>query len=894
MSSSIFTPEWNVLNTEERAQYFRDLVFGVELFVVCLDDEPDILELTKHEIQRLGLSVFSTSSHKDAFDFIQNNSQRVVLILSDYMMPEVNGIEFRKSILKIAPEIPFAIISGYVDREMALSGIENKIAAFAEKPLSNEMLIKLICRESELRIQNIKDDRELVKGFTDEATRLIEQIEELILELDEDPTKHEHVSAIFAMAHTIKGTSGFFTPNTLSKFVHFFEDTIKAVQSGEKSLSPLLITSWLKSCDIIKEFISEHITGNYAKRDLQELIQSIATQQAAAQDTFKKELKSNTKIDTNNTVHTKKPNDIKVSIELLNEFMAISGEMTVVRNMINKVVRSIEKQYSSDKDVLQLSDLLEELHKINGQVQNKITDLRKVPVKNILKPIHRIFRDTSRALEKEAQLVVHGEELCVDTSIAEVLSDSFAHLIRNSLDHGLELPAQREADGKSRKGQVDIFNRVIDDNIVVEITDDGRGINVEAVKSKAVQSGLCTSEEVEKLTESEIYLKIFEPGFSTAQKVTDVSGRGVGMSAVKEAVEAIGGKIHITSQMGFGTSFTLIMPIPKSVLITNCLFVSSGPKQTGIQQEHIRRVVQVQEQNFSEYLMEIEGGYVFKLEDQLLPLIDLNQIFNFSENIQFEEHFHVLILKTKSCEFALKVEKVFDLEDSVVKALQLGSIKTLGIYLGGTFLSDGSVGLILNIEGIAQKYKLNQSQNKNKSDEKLEFFTESKKLSEYVLFELDLEGVFAVRKDEIFRFEEIYLNKLQNNCGLLSCSYREKILNLIDIHHVIGKNLNLETKSFDYDPMNVLVMQNEPLFIGFQVKRILDMITTDREIEQGLHQERGISGHLLIDDKAITVLNTQEIIDSYKDLFKQERDKNKQESALENKETPSDNEDQAA
>jgi len=864
VNSSLLNNQWLKLSVDDKKEALLQYLGGIQPQIIFLDDETDIIEVMSEKINNLGFTVLGTSDPNVAINHIKKSRSAICLIISDFKMPSMDGFDFRQKVQKIAPDIPFIILSGFVDRELALKGLELKIAAFVEKPINDDILFQTIAKECSPRLLAIKEEQELLKGFTDDAGNLIEQVEELVLELEETPNDHELVSKVFGMIHTIKGSSGFFEPRTLHTFAHKFEDTLKEVQSGSKTLTPSIISMWLQSCDILKNLIEEFRTGKHNEYNLEELT-SLFRSDAGLTTTTPSKNNVDSAMPTSSK--NKGPQELKISVTLLDEFMQISGEMTVIRNMINKIVRSIEKQYPADRDVALLSELLGELHKVNGSVQSKITEIRKVPVKSVVKPLVRIVRDTSQSLKKEVDLKLDGEEIRIDTSVAEVLSNSLIHLIRNSLDHGIETPEERRQNGKSPKGEVKIGTKIQGETILIEIEDDGKGINPDAIRKKLVNNGTHTLDQVHKMSIPELYQMIFSAGFSTAQQITDLSGRGVGMSMVKDVVETIGGKIIIDSQINRGTKFTLNIPIPKSVLITNCLFVTSQNMQFGVPQDQINRVVKIEEAKQRGFIDFVEGAKIFRVDEELYPIIYLKNILNgkfktFSCDDSEADSGYLVVLTANHTTFCLAVDSVMDVEDTVVKTITAGQIKNLGVYMGATFLGDGSIGLILDVNGLAQSAGIlidqvrtkQKSKNKNKETEIKSELERAFSLN-VVLCSISGQTQYAVPQTDIFRLEEFNSSHIQRNGQFLVMPYRNKMLTFVDFQKFILNPDDFSPNILSADQtLPTLVIQYKSGYIGLVVHKVLDLVTCFTPPEEGTLRQPGCKGWLMMGDNKSSVL----------------------------------------
>lgn len=871
VNSEVFSSHWSKMSAKDRKNSLAQTVGGVDLYIVYLDDEKDILEIVSEKLKEQGFNAFGTTDPVAALDFVKKNRSKIAMVISDFKMPTMDGFAFRQQVQQFASDLPFTILSAYVDREMALRGLELKIAAFLEKPVRDEELQSHLIKECTPRILAIKEELELLRGFTDDAANLIEQVEESVLELEENPHDLESVSKVFGMIHTIKGSSGFFEPRTLHTFAHRLEDSLKEIQSGSKALTPAVISIWLQSCDILKTLIEEFKSGKHTDYDLNDLIK-IFNHAPITSD----EVSSTPKAGPGNSsadIHSpaaqkqKGPQELKVSVTLLDEFMQISGEMTVIRNMINKIVRSIEKQYPSDKDVSLLGELLGELHKVNGSVQSKITEIRKVPVKSVIKPLGRIIRDTSQVLKKDVEFKMLGEEIRIDTSVAEVLSNSLIHLVRNSMDHGIEGPEERSKAGKIARGELKISTKIYGESILVEIEDDGKGINPDVIRKKLISNGTHTLDQVHRMSVSDLYQMIFSAGFSTAQQITDISGRGVGMSMVKDVVEAIGGRISIDSQLGKGTKFTLDIPIPKSVLITNCLFVTSLNMQFGVPQDQIKRIINVEEAKNRGYIDSLEGAKILRVDEELLPIVSLENVLcgNFKTCPQTFEEGYLVILSASNQSFCLWVDAVWDVEDTVVKAISAGQIKNLGLYTGATFVGDGSIGLILNVEGIAQKTGVGLEQTPKQlltqnSQEKAENLNSIYTIN-VVLCELENQGLYAIPQQSIFRLEEFNSKNLQPHGNYIVAPYRNRMITFVDLNEFIQDPSTFNPDLSEARTIPTLVLQHQSGFVGLIVGKVIDLVTTHTPPEHGTTKLPGSNGWLILGERSVMLVNIEELLE---------------------------------
>lgn len=831
-----------------------ELTFGEKATLFIVDDEPDLLELITDDLIKLPFNIVTFTDPNKLIEQFTIQQTKVVVVISDYRMPQMNGLDLRKEINKINSKSIYVIVSGNVDTESALKGIEYKISCFLNKPFQIDEFVARIYDELVLKIQEKIDEKELLVGFVSDAENLIDQADQLILDLEDNPNNKEILNNIFGVAHTIKGSSAFFEPKSLHRFVHAVEDRLKIEQKSSHGANQEFIDFLFFSFDQIKLLLKEFKAGIFIINPDQ-LIENLNTKK-------NRETKNNNNSTALQDIQIKKNEDIKVEIKILDEFLTTSGEMTVIRNMINKSVQSLEKKFTGERDVHILAELLEELNKINGHLQNRITEIRKISIKNVIKSLPRAVRDITKQLGKKADLQITGDDLRVDTSIAEVLSSSLIHMIRNSLDHGLETPEERVKLGKNPQGNIQIKSFQKDELIYIELIDDGKGINTEAVKKRALANNLFNQDQLAKMNSEQIHLLIFESGFSTAEKITDLSGRGVGMSMVKASVESVGGHIRIASQTGKGTQFTLVLPVPKSVLIKNCLFIESDKKQYGLIQDEVQRIIKIDENNYSENIQQLEGATVISINSILYPLVDFRDILKDQLSSIYEKNFTLILLKDSShrC-FAIKVDQIIDFEDTVIK--QLPEIfKRSKIYSGATFMNDGTVGLVLSTDGISEKYfKITNNIEQTKQFEAHVNTEQATQLKQYIIFESGDSGVFAIDRKEIYRIENISFNELSVSSQNYVKPYRGKMMTCFMMDDLIHGVSMKAVKKSDQQQYPVLVVESQGRFIGLFIKNINDIVETNSELHSTAMPIKGIDGNMIISNRIVSKLNLKEILD---------------------------------
>jgi len=834
--------------------------------ILCVDDEDDFLNLLEDTVKSFHFNALRASTGAEALEILKSKSNEIVLIISDVQMPQMDGFELRKKCLEANKDIPFVILSGYVSREDTMKAFELKIARFLDKPIDLATLEVIIREVAAERIAAMKEERELLEGFVADAEMLLEEFESILLSMEGGNSSPEAINRVFAIAHTIKGSSGFFKPDTIHRFTHKFEDFLSPYKRDNRDLDSGAIGVCLKSMDVIKSLLQAMVDGRVSEYSLEELVKAfeVKTQNdRSLKDSSEEQGQQHPK---GKAVEAKAREEVRVGVDLLDQFMEISGEITVIRNVINKQVRKIEKEFAGNRDVALLTTMIDEMLKINGSLQDKVVELRKVQLKNVVRPLHRTVRDLSDSLKKEIHLEIDGETLKVDTAIAEVLGSSLIHMVRNSADHGIEMPTDREKAGKNKHGTIKITARQVSDQIVVELADDGKGLNRDLIRKKIVEKGMKKDEEALKMPDSEIFSMIFESGFSTAAKITDVSGRGVGMDMVKKSIQKIGGKIDIHSSEGKGTRFVFSLPVPKSVTIVSSLLVRATDGIYSLPQDSILKVMSLNAFESSENseekwaIRKLAGAHILEISGKIYPLIDLGKSFHHEEGqrnraLMVEQASgYLVILNSNGYEYGIKVDEVLDLEDSVVK--KLGKhLKELSFFAGATFLGENEVGLVLDLTGLAESHGLKTGSRSVAKQEVKEHVNSGFSSQEVLLLDIAVPGVWGVPLNQVGRLEKFKISDMQFSGEQSLMIYRGKTMPL----HCLGYLLRYrESACFrSADPsseVTVIVVEKGNQSVGLIVKEVIDLARTTTAIEPLMEERKGVLGATIINDQTVTMV----------------------------------------
>ena len=383
---------------------------------------------------------------------------------------------------------------------------------------------------------------------------------------------------------------------------------------------------------------------------------------------------------------------IRVDVDRLDNLLNQVGELVFERNRLIDMVKKLSSGDGSEGHGQRgdkLGAISDDLNFITGQLQMSVLKMRMIPIGRVFNKFPRVVRDLSRKIEKEVELIISGEETELDKSVIEELGDPLTHIVRNSIDHGLETPEEREALGKPRKGRIWLTASQEGSFIIISIKDDGRGINLEAVKKKALEKGIVSADKLKTLTNSEIINFIFAPGFSTAKVVTDVSGRGVGMDVVRTNIKKINGSIDVKSVPGQGTE--MILKLPLTLAIIQSLLVTVGQERFAIP---LAVVVETLKINKSE-IKTIERQEVLKLRNEVLSLLRMADFYKVETSKELENPY-IVIVKAAERKLGLIVDTLLGQEEIVIKPLGELLKDTKGIS-GATIMGDGLVTLIVDI-----------------------------------------------------------------------------------------------------------------------------------------------------------------------------------------------------
>ncbi|MEW6193535.1 MAG: chemotaxis protein CheA [Bacteroidota bacterium] len=564
--------------------------------------------------------------------------------------------------------------------------------------------------------------KEIVDSFLLETKEILEKLDVDLMELEKRPEDLGLLNQIFRSFHTIKGTSGFLGLEKLPEVTHKCEDILNKLRKGEIKLNSSLMDGIILGYDTIKELLSviendknEDVNVDGVITQLVNLLESInpANEQeknspVVVENLPINEAKNNVKIpDTgkdsalsksNNNETKKADNTIRVDVDRLDALLNIASEIVLGRNRLAQLNSQFALEYEGTPFSKDLADATKQIDLMTTELQLVVMKLRMIKIGKVFNRFPRVVRDMCKELNKEVELVIHGEDTEVDKNLIEEINDPLVHLIRNSIDHGIEKPESRIEKGKSRKGTVVISAEHEGNNIVIKVVDDGKGIDPEIIKEKAIAKGFLSREKAKELTKQETYNLIFHPGFSTAEVVTNVSGRGVGMDVVKTNVSKLRGTIAVDSEVGKGT--TILLRLPLTLAIISGMIVKAHGQTLVIPLHSVIEVLRVNR----DQVETIRGKEVINLRDSILPIISLEDLITSNGNGHKNDKKWQYIVEVGIAEkrFGIKVDELVGQQEVVIKTLgdYLGKINGIA---GSTIMGDGTVIIILDINELFNK-----------------------------------------------------------------------------------------------------------------------------------------------------------------------------------------------
>lgn len=567
---------------------------------------------------------------------------------------------------------------------------------------------------------------ELLESFIVETNEIYEKLGPDLLELEKNPTDKELHNRIFRAVHTVKGTSGFLGLDQMTELAHVFEDVLNKIRKGELEVTRHRMDVMFDAFDVLKELLARVESRNAEPMPLEEITARLVviTTDAGAGEAAPAVSAPPAPVsaaetpltDARESDHTpaaqepehadakQKPADgtphpatarlaestIRVDVARLDELMNLVGELVLGRNRLSQINFKMNESLEGNPLVKDLADTSSQVDLITTELQMAVMKTRMVQIAKVFNKLPRLVRDLSRELGKNIELEMYGEETELDKSIIEEINDPLVHILRNAADHGVEMPDERVKKGKSATGKIIVKADHEGNHIVISIADDGKGIDPERIKAKAVEKGVITQAQAEDMSKREILNLIFAPGFSTAEKVSAVSGRGVGMDVVKTNITKLKGIVDIESETGQGS--TIIIKLPLTLAIIQGLLVQSHGEAFAVPLNSVLEVVRVRKED----IKTVKGYEVITLRDSVLSLARLGQIFSVDHQVPKSDWLYIVVVGLAEQRLGIIVDSLLGQREVVIKSLgdYLGTIDGIA---GSTILGDGKVIMILDV-----------------------------------------------------------------------------------------------------------------------------------------------------------------------------------------------------
>jgi two-component system chemotaxis sensor kinase CheA len=720
---------------------------------------------------------------------------------------------------------------------------------------------------------------DLLKEFLTETSESLDVVDVELVRFEQEPNNADILGRIFRLVHTIKGTCGFIGLPRLEALAHAAETVMGKFRDGA-SVTPEAVSLVLVTIDRLKEILAEleatqsepagsdgdlivqleqmaidggaapalpkeEITvGTLAPQVLERQLRpgevSLDDLERAFRDTpgpegeTKEDRAGDRRIGERRDGPVANGQTLRVSVDTVERLMTMVSELVLTRNQLLEIVR---RHSESEFKVP-----LQRLSNVTAELQEGVMKTRMQPIGNAWAKLPRIVRDLAHELGKEIELEMQGAETELDRQVLDIIRDPLTHMVRNSADHGLETPAERRAAGKPAKGTIRLSAYQASGQIVIEIADDGRGLNSEKIRRRAVEVGLLGAGD--QLSDAQLQKLIFAPGFTTAEKVTNVSGRGVGMDVVKTNIDQIGGTIDLRSVSGRGSTFSI--KIPLTLAIVPALVVESHGERFAIPQVAVVELVH-RGAGSANNVEKINNALVLRLRDKLLPLLSLGQMLKLPKAASANGESFVVVMQVGTSTFGIVVDDVLHTEEIVVKPVAscLRNIKVLG---GNTILGDGSVIMILDPNGIADTIGASREERiiddigaKEVVDE-----DESLKPVSLLVFRSGTSAMKAVPLSLVTRLEEIDARKIERSSGRPMVQYRGGLMPLVAADETV--------KLREEGMQPLLVFTDGGRSVGLIVDEIVDIVEDRLEIKVG-SEAPGVLGSAIVRDTATEILD---------------------------------------
>lgn len=735
--------------------------------------------------------------------------------------------------------------------------------------------------------------RQPLEQYLLESYEHADQLDQDLISLESEPNNAELLNRITGTLHTLKSSSGMMGFSATEAAAHEGENLLSGLAEGELDLSAGTTTALLSLVDVLRQALVEiETSGNEQGIDYAPLLETLKrlqgsdgldqpSQQEVATPSPATE-PAETAVETPTPAPAQSPaqvaNDptppetsesappatrspsvadtsIRVDVRLLDMLMDQVGELVLARNRI--------MQFGKHQDDRQILAAYQRLDLITSELQEGVMKTRMQPIGTIWNKFPRVVRDLARGCGKQVQLIMEGEETELDRTLIEAIRDPLTHLVRNAVDHGLESPEDRRQAGKPETGS--LFLRAYHEGgqVNIEITDDGGGIDPQRIAKRALERNLISPQQADQMNDRDVLNLIFTAGFSTAEKVTNVSGRGVGMDVVRNNIEKINGAIDIQSKVGTGT--TIRVKIPLTLAIVPALIVRCDGDRYAIPQTSLIELVRLEGEDAVTKVETIQGAPVYRLRGKLLPLVYLHKELDVDPPAQLDQDasanqvVNIVVLQADERQFGLVVEQVLDTEEIVVKPL---GKQEVAVFAGATIMGDGTVALILDVLGLAQRANVVSERRDSLQTETTTLDADAAaNYQTLLLFESSTGARMAIPLSRVTRLEKFAATHVERSGLCEVVQYWGQAMPLIDVADCLSGNTDsaAQQATGEAHDREVVVLTIENRSIGLVVDRIIDTVEGSFVV-QPLTTRPGVAGTVIVQQQVTELLNLDEII----------------------------------
>lgn len=703
---------------------------------------------------------------------------------------------------------------------------------------------------------------DLVKEFITETVDSLSRLDLDLVQLEKEPENAELLGNIFRLMHTIKGTCGFIGLPRLEKTAHAAENLLDCFRNG-RAVSEMSMTILFMCIDRVRFLVSEISKTNKepegSDADIIDLIEKEIAQtsaspapsapvaEMAADDSAPASLPSSVPTTSmpsapapTESAAEKNPEYLRVQMKVLEDLINMVSELVLTRNQLLQLVRV--------EDGSSLKAPFQRLNRIVSDLQDNVMKTRMQPIGNAWSKLPRIVRDLSTETKKKIVLEMEGEETELDRQVLEQIKDPLTHMVRNSCDHGIEMPEDRVASGKRDTGTIKLKAYHEGGFVIIRITDDGKGLDASRIANKAVELGLIDADKVSQLSEKQILSFIMRPGFSTAQKVTNISGRGVGMDVVRANIEKIGGSIDMESVAGKGTVFTI--QIPLTLAIISALIVEIQGRRYAIPQMNIQELVSLGHAD-SAQVEYINDKPVLRLRERIIPLLDSASLFQAKPDEATEKDFTgklIAVISTGTSYYGIILDRMYDIEEVVIKSVS-SVLRRANIFAGNTILGDGQVIMILDPAAIARKFSIERAVSQLESETaRQNAALESREKAAMLIFKAHGDAYRAVPLALISRIHVFPAADVTCSGGRVVVKYNGRLMQLftMDEQAVVKGGQDITAL--------VLSDDRSEAAMGLIIDHIVDIMEGDLDLAAATMRS-GVLGSMIIGDYTADVVD---------------------------------------